>query len=104
MRSGSSMDGEPGGFVDGDHGGVFIENFDRQIFSGGAERRKVGRENLDLLATAQEQGRFCGSAVDQDSAVSDPRLEPGATMLRELFLQEVVESFPGVGCEERGQD
>lgn len=55
VRPGSGVNGEAGGFVDRDDGRVLVENFDRQVFGGSFERRRIGGRDLDLFVSAENR-------------------------------------------------
>jgi len=64
--SGAGMDGHASGLVDDDYVVVFVEDFERDGFGFGAERRAGLYFDREALAAAQALRAFCGVGVEKD--------------------------------------
>ncbi len=87
---------QPRRLVDRNHGSVLIQDIERQVLRRGFERHRIGRRDLDALPAAQHQRRFSRRAIHQHPALFDPALQARTAELGHVFLQKMVQPFPGV--------
>ena len=95
VDAGAGVDHHAGGLIDGDDGGVFVEDAERDVFGSGFERREVGGFEIDEVAGVEGLGGAGGRAIDESAAGFDPILDSGAAVLWELGVEVVVEAAAG---------
>ena len=95
MATGSGVDDEARGLVDGDDVLVFIEDVEGDVLGEGVERLQFRGFEFDGLSGAELIGCLLRHAVDACAVFVDPRLNTRAAELRQAIAQEVVE--PGAG-------
>ncbi len=84
VDAGAGVDHHAGGLIDGDDGGVFVEDAERDVFGSGVERWEVGGLEIDEVAGVEGLGGAGGRAIDESAAGFDPILDSGAAVLWEL--------------------
>ena len=91
------MRGLSGGLVEGEEGGVFVENLQRQV-GVGLEAEVVGLGDVaavEDVAGGEARAFFGGAAVELDVAGGDPVLDEGAVEPGEEAEELPVEAFAG---------
>ncbi len=91
MPAGAGMNHHARGFIDGNHIGVLIQDFERQLFGLGVKR--CWRRGIDLngLRPAQKIGRLLRGFVDTHAAGLDPCLQAGAAIFGQTAMQIEIE-------------
>ncbi len=91
------MGGLPGGLVEGEEGGVFVENDERQV-GVGPESEVAGLGDgaaVEDVAGGEARAFFGGAVVEPDVSGGDPVLDDGAVEPGEEPQELPVEAFAG---------
>lgn len=99
------MDHHASGFVDDDEVIIFVDDFERDVFRNGAQRRSLRRiQDFNVLVPAETQRRFGGGVIDEDLFRGDELLNAGAAGFFEMRDEKLVETFAGVFGGDRERD
>lgn len=95
VNASSGVDDHAGGFIDGDDGGIFVEDMQGNIFGRGFERREIGGFDVDGVAGAESLRGTGGGMVDEGAAGLDPLLNAGAAVFGKLGVEPLIETAAG---------
>src|SRR5579864_8754069 len=87
----AGVDHHAGGLIDGDQIRVLKEDFDRQVFRLGMERRQLCGLNLYRFGATQQIRRLLWRIVNSHAAGPDPILQARAAVFGQSLMQIVVQ-------------
>jgi len=79
-----------GGLVHCRHVVILVQDFQGDRLRLGAQWRRRSGFHLNLLASPEQVRALLHTALNADAPGADPLLNPGAAIIRQLFVQEAV--------------